>query len=423
MKTIWIIDHYSSEPKHGGIARQYDFARELGKRGFNVVVIASSFCHFTHKYISEKNVKVSTLADNIHYIYLKTVSYESNAGVGRARNIIDFMNKVIKYEAVIAQKYGKPDVVTGCSVHPLAWVAAYKIARKYKIRFVAEVRDFWPRIWVVGGDKKALDPMVLFFGAIQQWAFKCADRIVYSMPHGDKYICGELGIPKSKVYLIGQPMDCKRFDENRTKIDLLPEEIQRFIGLNDHSDKKDFICSFAGYYMTYEGVYVMLQALKILESRNLSIKMVFVGSGQEKEGMEQYIIQHHLNNVLVYDRVPREAVPALISHSDICIAHLEVEGHKEVYRYGVSKNKVNEYLYSGACTLYGFLYKDDEVATSGGGMVFEPYNAEDLAEKIESVYKQSEDERKQYGINGRNYIRQNRSVEILVDKMTEVLFG
>ena len=40
MKNIWIIDHYSSEPQYGGISRQYDFAMELAKRDYNVVVLA-----------------------------------------------------------------------------------------------------------------------------------------------------------------------------------------------------------------------------------------------------------------------------------------------------------------------------------------------------------------------------------------------
>ena len=415
MKTIWIIDHYSSEPQYGGISRQFDFAKELGKRGYKVVVIASGFSHFTHKYISDKNVLVNRPAANIFYIYLKTSSYETNNGLSRAQNMLDFMHKVIRCEAAIAKKYGKPDVVTGCSVHPLAWMAAYIVAKKYKIRFCVEVRDFWPRIWVVSGEKKPYDPMVLFFGWIQRWAFQKADKIIYSMSHGDKYICGELDIPKSKTVLIGQPMDCDRFDENVKKKELLPAAIRDFIS-------SGFICSFAGYYMTYEGVYVMLEALKILEEKGLPIKMVFVGSGQEKEGMLEFICSNKLKNALVFDRISKEAVPALISRSDICMAHLEVKGHKEVYKYGVSQNKVNEYLYSGACTLYGFLYKDDEVAMSGGGMMFEPYNARDLAKKIEKVYHMPKDERKQYGWNGRNYIRDHHRVEVLTDQMLKVLF-
>ena len=55
-KTIWMIDHYSSEPEYGGISRQYDFARELDRRGYRVIIFASGFSHYTHSYISEKEV-------------------------------------------------------------------------------------------------------------------------------------------------------------------------------------------------------------------------------------------------------------------------------------------------------------------------------------------------------------------------------
>lgn len=415
MKTIWIIDHYSSEPKYGGISRQYDFARELGKRGYRVVVIASSFSHFTHSYFATEDYMLSVIEENVYYVYLRTLAYQGNGGLKRALNMIDFMRKVLKYRKKIEKECGKPDVVTGCSVHPLAWVAANVVAKKNKVRFCVEVRDFWPRIWTVSGDKSKYDPMVIFFGAIQKWAYRKADRIIYSMYHGDKYICDELGYDRGKTYLIGQPMDCDRFDNNAKKVDELPAELYEFI-------KNEFVCSFAGYYMTYEGVYVMLEAAKILKDRNVPISMLFIGSGQEKEGMLKYAEEHKLDNVLIYERIAKELVPVILSHSQVCMAHLEVEGHKEVYKYGVSKNKVNEYLYSGACTLYGFLYKDDAVAKSGGGYIFEPYNAVDLADKIERVYNMSESERRAIGDKGRNYIRENHSTDVLVDKMLKVLF-
>jgi len=416
MKTIWIIDHYSSEPRFGGIARQYDFAVELSKRGYNVVVIASSFSHFTHSYISKKEAFTTRIARNAHYVYLRTTPYVSNRGIKRAENMFSFLVQVMKYQNRIAEKYGKPDVVNGCSVHPLAWVAAYYVARKYRIRFCIEVRDLWPRIWVAGGDKKAYDPMVLFFGFLEKWIFKRADRVIYSMAHGDKFICGKLGYPRSMVKLIGQPMSCEKFDENAAKLENLPAEIQDFI-------KEGFICSFAGYYMEYEGVYVMLEAARLLRDRGIPVKMVFVGSGGEMDGMKKYKKEHQLDNVWISARIPKEAVPALLAHSDVCMAHLEVKGHPEVYKYGVSKNKVNEYLYSGACTLYGFLYKDDAVATSGGGMVFEPYNARELADDIEKLYRMPEEARSEYGRRGRKYIRENHRVEKLTDSLLEVLFG
>lgn len=415
-KNIWIIDHYSSEPKYGGISRQYDFANELSQRGYNVVVISSSFSHFTHNFISQDNQFDSEISEKVHYIYLKTTPYESNRGITRMRNIWSFFVQVNKRKASIARKYGTPDVVTGCSVHPFAWLAAYKISRKYKCRFCIEVRDFWPGIWVWGKEKSKYNPMVLFFGFLEKWAYKTADRIIYSMKYGDRYICDEMGIDRKKTFLIGQPMDCNRYDKNAgEKAHLIPQDIKNFI-----SDS--FVCVFTGYYMKYEGVYTMLQAAQILSQLGLPIKMVFVGSGQEAEGMKTFVKDHNLNNVFIGDRISKEAIPALLRKCDICMAHLQVEGHEGIYKYGVSKNKVIEYLYSGACTLYGFHDKNDDVAECKGGYVYTPFCAQDLANLIMKVYNMDSDEKKAFGEQGKSFIIENHKVQVLTNKLEKVLF-
>lgn len=416
MKTIWIIDHYSSEPKYGGIARQYDFAKELSKRNYNVVVIASSFSHFTHSYISEEDMYISKIADNAHYVYLKTTSYQKNNSLSRFKNIYSFERAVKKHREKIVDRFGKPDVINGCSVHPLAWVAAQKASKKYNSRLVVEVRDLWPEIWIASNDKPKYHPMVLFFGALEKWAYKKADRIIYSMQNGDKYINGKLGFPKDKMYLIGQPMDTERFDLYKIeKQNLVPQNIQNFM-------KDSFVATFAGYYMEYEGVLTMLEAAKILKDRNIPAKFVFVGSGEELENMKNYAEKHNLDNILIGDRISKESIPALLYNSDICLAHLAIKGNEKAYQYGVSKNKVNEYLYSGACTLYGFHDKNDPVATSGGGYMIEPFNAHDFADKIEFLYKLDMESLNKHGVNGREYIKATHRVEILVDKLEKVFF-
>ena len=415
MRTIWIIDHYSSEPEYGGISRHYDFAKELGKRGYRVVVIVSGFSHYTHQYISKKEVKLSTVAENIYYVYLKTVGYEVNNSMKRAESMVSFLAQVLRWESRIAEKYGKPDVVTGCSIHALAGSAAYRIAKKYKIRFVAEVRDFWPQVWVDSKTRKPMDPMVLFFGALEKWTYKHADRIIYTQYHGDRYICGRMGIPREKAIQIGQVMDCERYDQNREKIELIPEALREFI-------LEGFVCAFTGYYMEYNGIYTMLEAAKILKERGLPIKMIFVGSGQEKENMLHYVKTNQLDQVLIGERIGREAVPALISRCDVCIAQAAHKGKPYVYQYGVSPLKINEYLYSGVCTLFGFPFSDNEVVESGGGLQFEPYNSEDLADKIQYVYELNQDERKEYGKRARDYYEKHHSVKVLTETLLEALF-
>ena len=78
MKTLWIIDHYSSEPKRGGISRHYDFAEELAHRGYRVVVISSSYSHFTHEFIHEDDCKIVKINDKAYYVYLRTIPYKDS---------------------------------------------------------------------------------------------------------------------------------------------------------------------------------------------------------------------------------------------------------------------------------------------------------------------------------------------------------
>lgn len=414
-KTIWIIDHYSSEPQYGGISRQYDFARELDKRGYNVIIFASGFSHYTHSYISEKEIFLSKVSKHVRYAYVKTTSYDENNGRRRALNMVSFLLQVLRHEKAVAQRYGKPDVVEGASVHPLAWIAAYRIAKKYKVRFVAEVRDFWPQMWIDSGTKKASDPMCVFFRAIENFAFRKAERIITSLHHGDRYICGERGVPESKVSIIRQPMDCEEYDKNSERFGCLPADIRDFIS-------EGFVCAFTGYFMEYDGVHVMLEAKKILQDKGIPVKMIFVGSGEEEENMRCYVREHNLKDVLIADRIPKTDVPAILSRVDVCMAHVEYKGKENVFRYGVSKNKINDYLYSGACTLFGFRFDDNEVVESGGGIQFQPFDAHDLAEKIEFLYHMNTEERKKYGERGREYMRSSHGVEFLTDKLLEVLF-
>ena len=105
MKTIWIIDHYSSEPKYGGIQRQFDFANELSKRGYRTVIISSSFSHYTHTYITEDICHISQFAENAYYAYVHTSSYTSNGGIGRIKNMFSLKRKwvIICVRAPVAQ--------------------------------------------------------------------------------------------------------------------------------------------------------------------------------------------------------------------------------------------------------------------------------------------------------------------------------
>lgn len=411
--NIWIIDHYSSEPKYGGISRQYDFAVEFSKRGHNALVISSSYSHFTHSFISSKKCFMSKIAENAHYAYVKTRPYLKNNGLKRLLNMLSFGPSVKRNERKLIKNFGKPDIVVGCSIHPFTWRVAYRIAKKYHAKFFVEVRDLWPANQIYDDGKSKLNPEVIVWSHLEKWAYKRADKVIYSMSRGDKYLVDMFGLSKEKVVWIGQPMNRERFDNNAKRYDELPADIKDFIG-------NSFLCVFTGYYMDYEGVNEMVEAAGVIKQNKMPIKFVFVGSGAEKEKMENYVLNHHLDNVYIGGRIDKNLIPALLRRSDICLVQLAVRGNPNSYQFDASKNKINEYMYSNSCIIYGTYVENQFVKTSGAGYTIEPFNAKMLADKIMEVYNMPKKERLKFGINARQFVEDNNAVEKLVDKYEQL---
>lgn len=413
--NIWIIDHACSEPRFGGIQRQYDFANGLSAKGYNVLVISSSFSHFTHKYITDKELMVNEINPLAHYAYVRTSAYQKNNGLRRmVLSTTSFVRQIKKHRDELAEKYGKPDVVVGCSIHPLAWVAANSAAKHFKARFFAEVRDLWPQSFIVDFGKSKYHPMMIALAMLEKWAYKRADKIIYSMSKGDQYICGVIGTPRDKVMWIDQPMYTEKFDANAKRFNELPQEIRDFVG-------DSFLCVFTGYYMEYEGVLDMLEAAKILRDKGLPIKFVFVGTGQAKQEMLDYKNANNLDNVYIGDRINKELVPPLLRRANVCLVQLAVKGNRNSYKYAASKNKINEYMYSDSVIVYGTYVKDHNVQKCGAGFCIEPFRGDLFADTIEKIYNMTPDERKVYADNARKYILENNTIEKLTDKYITLL--
>lgn len=413
--NIWIIDHYSSEPRFSGISRQYDFANGLSAKGYNVLVIASSFSHFTKKYLTEGGCTVSEINSKAHYAYVRTMAYENNDSWQRGfGSTMSFVHAVKKYREELAKKYGKPDVVVGCSIHPFAWVAAYSASRHFKARFFVEVRDLWPESWIDNKGVSPWHPRCLFFGWLEKWAYKKADKIIYSMSKGDRYICDKLGFSRKKIVWIDQPMYAEKFDVNAGRYDELPLEIRRFIG-------DSFLCVFTGFYKDYEGVYDMVESAKLLRDKGIPVKFLFVGAGDAKNGMLELQKKYDLANVFIGDRISKELVPALLRRADVCLVQLAIKGNKNSYKYDASKNKINEYMYSDSVIIYGTYQMHHNVEACGAGFCIEPFNAQAFADTIEKVYDMDPEERKIYAANARKYVLENNTLEKLTEKYIKLL--
>jgi glycosyltransferase involved in cell wall biosynthesis len=324
-------------------------------------------------------------------------------------NMFSFCHAVKKNSAHLAEKFGIPDLIVGCSIHPFTWLAAYKESKRHKARFFAEVRDLWPATWIYNRGMSPHHLLATYFGCLEKRTYKRAEKIIYSMSRGDKYICDILGFPKEKAVWIDQPMDCERFDNNAQRYEELPKDMRDFI-------QDSFLCVFGGYYIDYEGVFEMLKAAKILFDKEIPVKFVFVGSGNADDAMRSYADENKLSNVYIGGRINKELVPALLRRAQICLAHLAVRGNPNSYKFDASKNKINEYMYSGACIIYGTCVEDHFVKTSGAGFTIEPYSETEFAGTIEKVYQMEPEKRNRFGENAKKYILENNTLPKLTER-------
>lgn len=412
-KTLWIIDHYSSEPQYGGYTRQYNLAKGIARSGINVVVISSTFSHFRHEYISEENMFTTEIERKIHFVYLKTSCYKNHVSAKRFLGMIDFVVQIMKYKLIIAQKFGAPDWVVASSPHIFDWIAGELVGKEFKAKFNIEIRDFWPLELRRKNDSIVRKVLYCFFDYLETRAFTKAEHIICTVPYGQAY-CTDFNKPGiEKFVFIGHPLDCKNYDKLALKNwEVLPKDLKNFI-------KDSFYCVFSGYYMKYEGVYEILKAAQQLPH----IKFVFVGNGEEESGMRNFVSKNNLINVFIGNRIDKNYVPALLSHSNVCLAYLFQSDNPQMFKYGISKNKVNEYLYSGAVTIMGLTGKKNEIVDSGGGYTFEPSN-NDFPDLINKVYNMKPEERMKMGESSRKYMLKEHNIDTIANKyITRILNG
>jgi len=93
----------------------------------------------------------------------------------------------------------------------------------------------------------------------------------------------------------------------------------------------------------------------------------------------------------------------------------------DVLRYGMSPNKMYDYLASAKPIVTSIEAKNNPVVESCAGIAVEPESPEALAEAIIEIYNMPEEKRKELGMNGRRYVEQHHSTKILAEKLEALL--
>jgi glycosyltransferase involved in cell wall biosynthesis len=264
---------------------------------------------------------------------------------------------------------------------------------------------------------------------IESLLYRKADRIIVLSEGVGEYIAGR-GVNPEKISLLPNGVYLEQFEvtEDRTsvraRLDLLGKFVVMYAGVHGLANALDMILD-AGYLM--EKAKIGERRAENRELHALSSKLyalcsevafVLVGDGPCKGELQQIVNEKRLNNVKMLPAVPKNYIPNLLNAADALVITLR---SLDLFSYGVSPNKLFEYMASGKPILCAVNGRMAELVTrANAGITVEPENPEALMHAILSLAGDSE-RCSIYGANGRRFVAENFSRSRIVEGLISIL--
>lgn len=411
-KNIWILNHYAKTPDMSGGTRHYDLGKELAEKGYNVTIFASGFDNNKKKYIKIKPEEKSKIEEynGIKLVWINTIPYYKNDW----KRILNMLSYIVRVLA-ISKKIENPDIIIGSSVHPFAVIAAWWLARRYKARFIFEVRDLWPQTPVDMGIIKANSVMARLLYAWEKFMYKRAEKIITLLPNAKDYITN-LGIDSEKVIWIPNGVNLNNYNNNYNNYDDSLKNTKIYNEIKRNENKFKII--YAGAHGIPNGLDVIIDAISLIDKRESGIHFIFIGEGTEKPRLIEKSKMLELKNIGFYDSIPKYFVPSVLALAESLIVSIP---NFKIYQYGVSLNKLFDYFASGKPVIMIGNPKNNIVRDANAGLTVEAENPAALAEAIIKIKNMTPEERKSLGENGRKYVEKYYSTKVLVNKLESIL--
>lgn len=404
--NILYINHYAGGPAYGMEYRPYYLSREWVNHGHNVLMLAASYSHIRANQPKVTNKMLNESSDGIHFRWYRTPEYSGN-GLGRVRNMLSFIWSLYRDKKDIVGDF-KPDVVIASSTYPMDIWPARSIAKKTGAKLIFEVHDLWPLSPIELGGMSRWHPFILWTQLSENYAYRHADKVVSMLPKTKQHMI-EHGMRPEKFYHIPNGIDLAEWDCES----VLPVEVAEQI--KEIRKKGSAVVGYAGTYGLANALDALLDAAKKLAGHT---DVIFVGTGPEHARLSKRIKDEGITNLFILPAIPKSSIPAFLDAIDIAYIGLLPE---PLFRFGISPNKLMDYMMSAKPIVMAISAGNDPVTDAGCGVTVEPNNSEEIANAITSIAKKSIDERNEMGENGRQYILENHTYNILANNFMKIM--
>lgn len=407
--NILYIDHYAGSVGMGMEFRPYYFAREWQKLGHKVRVIGANFSHLrkTNPTVT-KDFEIQEI-EGVEFQWIKTGTYEGN-GAKRALTLFEFCTKLDLYAPKLVKEF-RPDAVISSSTYPLDTYPARRIARLAGARYVHEAHDLWPLTLIELAGWSEKHPFIRMLAAAEKAAYARSDAVVGLFAAQAEHMLAHGLQSRDKFTHIPNGIVLEDWDQPEPLGEAHATLLARL-----KAENKFLVCYLGGHALS-NALDTLLDAAKLMRGDE-RFAFVMVGGGVEKPRLQKRAEDEHIDNLFFLPPVGKKQVPSLLAQMDALYVGAE---RCSLYRFGVSMNKVYDYMMAAKPIIYGVEAANNDVAEAGCGITIEPGSASGIRDAALSLIGMSEDERAAMGELGRRWVLENCEYGRLAEQFLTVL--
>lgn len=398
-KKVVFVGHYNGGKKDFD-SRHYFFAKELVKIGCKVTIINAAYSHRIQNAKLIKEPYIKSYDDEVCFLSIKTPFYKGN-GIKRIINMLCFTINLIKSTKSIIKEIGAIDNIVMATPHPFQFFAAKFISMKSKSKLIIDVKDIWPLSVTELMRVSALHPFVLFLKMTEILMYRYSDLIVSPLCNINEYF--KENKFKNTAEYIPTGIDISYYESIGNEN--LPIKIP--------NDK--FIVGYVGGITTSNAVDFLLEVASNFEQEN-DIVFLIVGDGANKENL---IKKYNKHNIVFCNAVTKSQAFCVMKKCDVLY---RASPNLNLYKYGISPLKINEYMYSCTPIIHVFDFeKHDVVMKAKCGISVKYGDVKGLVDSIYRFYNMSSKERLEIGNNGKKFVEENLPYSIIAKKFIKLI--
>ena len=408
---ILLINHYAGSEYHGMEYRPFYLAREWVKLGHDVKIVSASFSHLRN---NNPNIEIGDYKDQIfsgiNFRWFLVPIYKGN-GLKRILNIFTFLYRLFKHGKNLAEEF-QPDVVIASSTYPMDIWPAHRIAKLAGAKLVFEIHDLWPLSPIELGGYSKKHPYIILVQAAENFAYRKSDSVVSILPKVLGHV-SKKGFDIKKLHIIPNgivPEDFKIENQYNKDVSDIEKKILQL------KESGYFIVGYAGSHGLPNNLSTLLKAAQIIKNKKLAF--ILIGSGAEKDNLIKMKEHFALKNVYFYNYIDKCFIPRIFNSFDIGYIGWRKQ---PLYRFGISPNKLMDYMMAELPILHSVEAGNDPVAEANCGISVAAEDPNAIASGVIKFYKMSDKERKTLGKNGKNFVMDNRTYRILAKNFINAL--